>query len=231
MDSLHSRLYEFCKWCNVARISKRNLCTGATGVQGGSDSTANLKLGHAREARRSRSGLTRVDAQVSDSPVEDACYRADYLAHIGIHVLHLWFGVCSLGGVSICFPDSVRDELGSEWFTLHWFDHWPVIGLRICCLSTFRLLKEAGGEQLCCHPGMEAEPSHNWWPRVCDWRFLVSSVSAELVRSIDRLRFGWTSFANIHWMVPTAAGVFIGFGVLCIFLPCFNYLVDSYLPM
>jgi len=31
--------------------------------------------------------------------------------------------------------------------------------------------------------------------------------------------------------VPTAAGIFIGFGVLCVFLPCFNYLVDAYLPL
>lgn len=31
-------------------------------------------------------------------------------------------------------------------------------------------------------------------------------------------------------MAPTAAGVFIGFGILCIFLQCFNYLIDSYLP-
>lgn len=30
-------------------------------------------------------------------------------------------------------------------------------------------------------------------------------------------------------MAPTAAGVFIGFGILCIFLQCFNYLIDSYL--
>jgi DHA1 family multidrug resistance protein-like MFS transporter len=45
-------------------------------------------------------------------------------------------------------------------------------------------------------------------------------------------RFGWTGFTDsIHWMAPTAAGVLIGFGVLCIFLPCFNYLVDAYLPL
>ncbi|KAL6691313.1 major facilitator superfamily domain-containing protein [Trichoderma pleuroticola] len=44
--------------------------------------------------------------------------------------------------------------------------------------------------------------------------------------------FGWTGFTDkIHWMAPTAAGVFVGFGVLCVFLPCFNYLVDSYLPL
>ena len=45
-------------------------------------------------------------------------------------------------------------------------------------------------------------------------------------------RFGWTGFkSDIHWAAPTVAGIFIGFGVLCVFLPCFNYLVDSYLPL
>ncbi|KAJ6144424.1 hypothetical protein N7470_008319 [Penicillium chermesinum] len=44
--------------------------------------------------------------------------------------------------------------------------------------------------------------------------------------------FGWTGFTPaIHWAAPTCAGIFIGFGVLCVFLPCFNYLVDSYLPL
>lgn len=45
-------------------------------------------------------------------------------------------------------------------------------------------------------------------------------------------RFGWTGFTpKIHWAAPTAAGMFIGFGVLCVFLPCFNYLVDCNLPL
>ncbi|KAK8044450.1 bicyclomycin resistance protein [Apiospora rasikravindrae] len=44
--------------------------------------------------------------------------------------------------------------------------------------------------------------------------------------------FGWTGFtADIHWAVPTVAGLFIGFGILCVFLPCFNYIVDAYLPL
>jgi DHA1 family multidrug resistance protein-like MFS transporter len=47
-----------------------------------------------------------------------------------------------------------------------------------------------------------------------------------------QFRFGWTGFTpTIHWVVPAAAGVLIGFGVLCIFLPCFNYLLDAYLPV
>lgn len=57
-------------------------------------------------------------------------------------------------------------------------------------------------------------------------------MSELLLTVFSTHRFGWTSYTDsIHWMVPTAAGVFIGFGVLCIFLPCFNYLIDSYLPL
>jgi len=45
-------------------------------------------------------------------------------------------------------------------------------------------------------------------------------------------KFAWTGFMeSIHWISPVVAGVFIGFGVLCIFLPCFNYLVDAFLPL
>lgn len=45
-------------------------------------------------------------------------------------------------------------------------------------------------------------------------------------------RFGWTGYTpTIHWAIPTVAGIFIGFGLLCVFLPCFNYLVEAYLPV
>lgn len=45
-------------------------------------------------------------------------------------------------------------------------------------------------------------------------------------------RFGWTGFTrSVHWMAPTASGVFTGFGIYCIFLQCFNYLIDSYLQL
>lgn len=42
--------------------------------------------------------------------------------------------------------------------------------------------------------------------------------------------FGWTGYnQNIHWIVPTIAGILIGFGLLSIFLQALNYLVDAYL--
>lgn len=45
-------------------------------------------------------------------------------------------------------------------------------------------------------------------------------------------RVGWTGFtASIHWMAPTASGVFVGFGIIAIFMQCFNYILDSYLNL
>ncbi|KAK9239227.1 major facilitator superfamily domain-containing protein [Lipomyces kononenkoae] len=72
--------------------------------------------------------------------------------------------------------------------------------------------------------------ANNYVP-VPEWRLAPAIVGAP-VFTAGIFWFGWTSFTpTIHWMAPTAAGVLIGFGVLCIFLPCFNYLVDSYLPL
>ncbi|KAH3688988.1 hypothetical protein WICPIJ_000047 [Wickerhamomyces pijperi] len=43
--------------------------------------------------------------------------------------------------------------------------------------------------------------------------------------------FTWTGNwpEKIHWMAPTAAGNFIGFGLLTIFSASMNYIIDSYL--
>ncbi|EUC48475.1 hypothetical protein COCMIDRAFT_2731 [Bipolaris oryzae ATCC 44560] len=64
-----------------------------------------------------------------------------------------------------------------------------------------------------------------------EWR-LGPAILGAIVFTIGLFWFAWTGFTNaVHWMAPTAAGAFIGFGVLCIFLPCFNYLVDAFLPL
>lgn len=39
----------------------------------------------------------------------------------------------------------------------------------------------------------------------------------------------WSGNADVHWIVPTLAGIFIGFGLITIFLQAINYLVDAYL--
>ncbi|PWY72989.1 putative bicyclomycin resistance protein [Aspergillus heteromorphus CBS 117.55] len=64
-----------------------------------------------------------------------------------------------------------------------------------------------------------------------EWRLSPAIIGAP-VFTAGIFWFSWTVFtSSIHWMVPTSAGVLIGFGILCIFLPCFNYLVDAYLPL
>lgn len=82
---------------------------------------------------------------------------------------------------------------------------------------------------------MAIVPDYAWGSSICNGYILVSVfslMSAGPYAYFAVCRFGWTGFTPaIHWAVPTAAGIFIGFGVLCVFLPCFNYLVDSYISL
>ena len=42
--------------------------------------------------------------------------------------------------------------------------------------------------------------------------------------------FGWGGYMrSTPWIVPTLAGIFIGFGIYSVFLQCLNYIIDSYL--
>ncbi|KAE8160756.1 major facilitator superfamily domain-containing protein [Aspergillus tamarii] len=66
---------------------------------------------------------------------------------------------------------------------------------------------------------------------VPEWRLPPAIIGAPIF-TVGVFWFSWTGFTStIHWLAPTASGILIGFGILCIFLPCFNYLVDSYLPL
>lgn len=60
---------------------------------------------------------------------------------------------------------------------------------------------------------------------------LIPMVLAGIIFPIGILWFCWTGnyHDKIHWMVPTVAGSFIGFGLIGIFLPCLNYIIESYL--
>lgn len=42
---------------------------------------------------------------------------------------------------------------------------------------------------------------------------------------------GWTGSypEHVHWIVPTIGSAFIGLGLITIFLPCINYIIDCYL--
>ncbi|PYH79024.1 MFS general substrate transporter [Aspergillus uvarum CBS 121591] len=64
---------------------------------------------------------------------------------------------------------------------------------------------------------------------VPEWR-LPPAIVGGAAFTIGLFWYGWTGWTqSIHWMAPTASGVFTGFGIYCIFLQCFNYLIDSYL--
>lgn len=66
---------------------------------------------------------------------------------------------------------------------------------------------------------------------VPEWRLTPTFTGAPIF-TLGIFWLGWTGFTpDIHWAVPMASGLFIGFGILCVFLPCFNYLVDAYLPL
>ncbi|KAK5327168.1 hypothetical protein LTR70_001643 [Exophiala xenobiotica] len=62
-----------------------------------------------------------------------------------------------------------------------------------------------------------------------EWRLPPVMVGGVLF-SLGLFWFGWTGYTrSIHWIVPTLSGLFTGFGLLAIFICCFNYLVDTYL--
>jgi MFS transporter, DHA1 family, multidrug resistance protein len=44
--------------------------------------------------------------------------------------------------------------------------------------------------------------------------------------------FAWTAAnVNVHFMVPTAAGMIIGGSMFTVFIACISYLIDVYLPV
>ncbi|KAL5387347.1 hypothetical protein DPSP01_003569 [Paraphaeosphaeria sporulosa] len=61
---------------------------------------------------------------------------------------------------------------------------------------------------------------------------LLPVIVGAIVFPIGLFWFSWTAFTpSVHWILPTVSGVLTGFGLLCIFMPCFNYLIEAYLPL
>ncbi|CAG7916285.1 unnamed protein product [Penicillium olsonii] len=78
----------------------------------------------------------------------------------------------------------------------------------------------------------EQRPSNVTQRELAPERRLLSAAIGGTVFAIGVYWLGWTGYnESIHWMAPTASGVFIGFGIICIFLQFINYLVDSYLNL
>lgn len=58
-------------------------------------------------------------------------------------------------------------------------------------------------------------------------RLYFSCIESALM-PIGMFMFGWTSFSNIHWIVPAIAISIATFGIFSIYLAVFNYLADTY---
>ncbi|KEF57026.1 MFS transporter, DHA1 family, multidrug resistance protein [Exophiala aquamarina CBS 119918] len=64
---------------------------------------------------------------------------------------------------------------------------------------------------------------------VPEWRLPPVMIGGVLF-ALGLFWFGWGGYKrSVHWIVPTLSGLFTGFGLLAIFIQCFNYLIDSYL--
>jgi MFS family permease len=42
------------------------------------------------------------------------------------------------------------------------------------------------------------------------------------------LTFGWASYSDVHWIVPTIGLVLVGLGTTCVVVGNANYLIDAY---
>lgn len=58
-------------------------------------------------------------------------------------------------------------------------------------------------------------------------RLYFACVESALM-PIGLFMFGWTSFPNIHWVVPSIAIALATMGIFAIYLAVFNYLADTY---
>lgn len=58
---------------------------------------------------------------------------------------------------------------------------------------------------------------------------LPPAIIGSILLPVGLFWFAWTNGPNIHWIVPIIGSSFFAAGILLVFLPLLNYLVDSYL--
>lgn len=69
------------------------------------------------------------------------------------------------------------------------------------------------------------EQGHDHLPP--EFRLWFSMIGAPAI-PISMFWMGWTSDGNISIWSPLAASVLFGFGILCVFISCYQYIIDSY---
>jgi|TARA_R110002003_G_scaffold130_8_gene12215 ABC-type Co2+ transport system permease subunit len=66
------------------------------------------------------------------------------------------------------------------------------------------------------------------WAANEEYRRLPLACVAGPFFVISSFWLGWTARDDVHWIVPTLAGILFGMGYLCLFMALLNYLVDAY---
>lgn len=89
-----------------------------------------------------------------------------------------------------------------------------------------------GGLFVVCHqPSYTRRLRANKEITVPEWRLLPSMYGC-IPFAGGIFWFGWTGYTqSIHWVFPAASGLMTGFGLFTLFLPCLNFLIDSYFDM
>lgn len=100
----------------------------------------------------------------------------------------------------------------------------PYIGLvvgQLCSLAAMMLFFEPRYNKALAANGGKPVPEAR----------LPPMITGGIIFPLGLFWFTWSGnyHDKVHWIVPTLSGIFTGFGLLSIFLPCINYIVDSYL--
>jgi DHA1 family multidrug resistance protein-like MFS transporter len=61
---------------------------------------------------------------------------------------------------------------------------------------------------------------------------LVPAIIGSVLFPIGVFWFSWAgNYPQVHWIVPTLAGIPIGIGLITVFLQSLNYLIDAYIML
>lgn len=58
---------------------------------------------------------------------------------------------------------------------------------------------------------------------------LTPMIAGAIILPIGLFWFAWTSNPHINWVPQVLAGIFIGWGILMVFLQGLNYIIDVYM--